>query len=105
MSLYQWASDLGHAQAAVALGAIYYNGIHGNHDYAKAFEWAHSKTTYHGTHEMPLSRYYQTGAERGSIDGWRNVAAMHLTGEGIPKNEQLAKQIMNMIKQLPSSDN
>lgn len=43
-------------------------------------------------------RFYQTAAERGSIDGWKHVAAMYMTGEGVPQNEQLARQIISMIR-------
>jgi TPR repeat protein len=45
-----------------------------------------------------VSRFYQTAAERGSVDGWKHVAAMYMTGEGVPQNEQLARQIISMIR-------
>jgi TPR repeat protein len=38
VSLYRWANDLGHAQAALVLGAIHYNGVLGERDLEKAFE-------------------------------------------------------------------
>src|SRR3546814_5286510 len=42
ISLFRWASGLGHAQAPVVLGAIYYNGVLGQVDYEQAFEYVHS---------------------------------------------------------------
>lgn len=80
--LLQQASNGGHAQAALALGVVHYNGLPGAgvaKDRNQAFQ------------------YYTVAAERGSQEAWRNLAAMHFTGDGVPKNENTAREIMRLI--------
>jgi TPR repeat protein len=33
----------------------------------------------------------------GSLEAWRNLAAMYYTGDGIPKSEETAKEIMRVM--------
>ena len=40
---------------------------------------------------------YQRAAEGGSIEGWRNVAACYMTGEGVPRCEGTARHIMKTM--------
>ena len=39
----------------------------------------------------------------GSIEAWRNLAAMYYCGDGVPKSEEMAKQIMKMLRELEGS--
>lgn len=69
-----------HADAAVTLGALHYGGLAGlPQDKRKAFE------------------LYNTAAELGSVDAWRNLASMYYIGDGVPKNEEVARQIMKVV--------
>ena len=36
---------------------------------------------------------YQHAGELGSKEGWQNVVACYMTGEGVPKSEEIAKYI------------
>ncbi|GKY97616.1 hypothetical protein MPSEU_000720000 [Mayamaea pseudoterrestris] len=71
------AADEGNADAAVSAGAILFNGhfpdVPRNQEQAFAM--------------------YQHAGELGSMEGWRNVVACYATGEGVVKNEQIAKYI------------
>jgi uncharacterized protein len=59
---------------------MYYHGLGGlERDPRKAFEC------------------YNKAAEGGSMDAWRNLAAMYFTGDGVPKSEETARQIMKVI--------
>ena len=62
------------------LGALHYGGLAGlPQDKRKAFE------------------LYNTAAELGSLDAWRNLASMYYIGDGVPKNEEVARQIMKVV--------
>ena len=76
------ASDLDHADAALCAGVIFFQGDNEiPRDRRRAFE------------------LYQKAGELGSVEGWRNVVACYLTGDGVPKNEQTARHIYDtMIK-------
>jgi TPR repeat protein len=59
---------------------MHYNGIGGlNRDPRKAFE------------------LYNQAADGGSKDAWRNLAAMYYSGDGVPKSEDMAREIMKVI--------
>ena len=74
------AAAANHADAAVTLGALYYGGLAGlTQDKRKAFE------------------LYNTSAEQGSQEAWRNLASMYYLGDGIPKSEEMARQIMRVV--------
>ena len=77
------AADLGHADAAVSAGAILHQPHAGvQQDQHKAFQ------------------LYQLAGELGSEDGWRNVVACYLAGEGVPKSVETAKYIVEtMLKE------
>ena len=49
-------------------------------------------------HRKAFEMYQQAG-ELGSMQAWRNVAAMYATGEGVPKCEQTARSIMQFVSQ------
>lgn len=40
---------------------------------------------------------YAQAGEAGSVDGWRNVADMQASGDGVPQNEAAAKHIVDVI--------
>lgn len=40
-------------------------------------------------------RRYQTAAEGGNVLAWRNLASMHALGQGVPRSEQMAKNILS----------
>ena len=68
------------SDAAVTLGALHYGGLAGlPQDKRRAFE------------------LYNTAAELGSQDAWRNLASMYYIGDGVPKNEEVARQIMKVV--------
>jgi TPR repeat protein len=74
------AAAANHADAAVTLGALYYGGLAGlTQDKRKAFE------------------LYNTAAEQGSQEAWRNLASMYYLGDGVPKSEEVARQIMRVV--------
>jgi TPR repeat protein len=59
---------------------MHYNGIGGlKRDARRAFE------------------LYNIAADGGSKDAWRNLAAMYFAGDGVPKSEDMAKEIMRVI--------
>ena len=68
-----------HTDATVTLGALFYAGNHVPQDKRKAFE------------------LYNTAAEQGSKEAWRNLASMYFLGDGIPKSEEIAREIMKTI--------
>lgn len=76
------ATDLGHADAAVSAGAILHQPHAGvTRDQSKAFQ------------------LYQLAGELGSQDGWRNVVACYVTGEGVPQSLEMANYIaQTMLK-------
>jgi TPR repeat protein len=82
------ASDEGNADAAVSAGAILHRGHPGvPQNHAKAFE------------------LYQHAGELGNTEGWRNVVACYLTGEGVPRSKEIAKYIAEtMLKETEVAD-
>ena len=49
---------------------------------------------------------YQTAGELGSIEGWKNVVACYLTGEGVPQSLETARYISEtMLKENPVDAN
>ncbi len=86
------AGDAGNADGYVSAGAMLHRGI-GNdtqvkQDQRRAFE------------------LYQQAGEMGSLDGWRNVVACYIAGEGVPKCEKTAKYITKtMLSKEPAVDN
>ena len=85
---YLKAAELGHADAAVNAGAMYYHGVCEARDLRRAFE------------------LYQVGAELGSKEGWKNVVWCYLFGEGVPKCENTANYITRtMLQDNDDSDN
>jgi TPR repeat protein len=40
---------------------------------------------------------YNLAAEQGSLEAWRNIASMHFLGDGVPKCETTAREIMRVI--------
>lgn len=84
--LYAQASEAGHAEASLCLGALHYNGLAGvEKSFRRAFE------------------LYNIAAEQGCLEAWRNLASMYFLGEGIPKCEKTAREIMRvMFSKTPS---
>lgn len=78
------ASAAGHADAAVSAGAILHKGYPPEglaRDPKRSFE------------------LYQHAGELGSLDGWRNVVACYVAGDGVPQSLETAKYItQTMLK-------
>ena len=72
------ASKMGHADAAVSAGALYFS-MGDPASQAKAFE------------------LYQQAGEWGNEEGWRNVISCYLTGKGVPQSIYMAKYIAKTI--------
>jgi uncharacterized protein len=84
---YLKAAHLGHAEAAVNAGTMFYHGVYKERDLRRAFE------------------LYQIGAELGSKQGWRNLAWCYNFGGGVPKCENTAKYIRRTMLQDDDSNN
>lgn len=82
VALYDQARQLGHGDATLALGAIYYNGL-------TSIQLLPDKTM--------AFKLYNEAAELGNLDAWRNLAAMYFMGDGVPKCENTAREIMRVI--------
>lgn len=80
------AADLGHADAAISAGAILHQPHPGvEQDQRRAF------------------LLYQQAGELGSKEGWRNVVACYVNGEGVPQSHETAKYIAEtMLKDVDS---
>ena len=77
---YRKAEALGHAEATLCLGAIYYNGSSlAKQDKRKAFD------------------LYNKAAVNGSLAAWRNLASMYMKGDGVPQNKATAKHILKTM--------
>lgn len=115
------ATGSGNADALFLRGHCYYNGDHGySHDIRKALDdflqaadggnadaaISAGAILFHG-HPPTIPRQrerafalYQHAGELGSVEGWRNVVACYATGEGVARNEQVAKYIAEtMLKE------
>lgn len=80
--LYEAASKAGSAVASLFMGVLAYKGdssVGVGRDASKAFEW------------------YNIAAEQGSLEAWRNLASMYYLGDGVPKSEDTAKEIMRVV--------
>ncbi len=77
------AAELGHADAAISAGAILHQPHPGvEQDQRRAF------------------LLYQQAGELGSKEGWRNVVACYVNGEGVPQSHETAKYIAEtMLKE------
>ena len=75
------AAEKGHADAAVSAGAMLHQPSHPGiqQDQRRAFE------------------LYQYAGELGSREGWRNVVACYLTGEGVSQSKGMAKYIADTM--------
>jgi TPR repeat protein len=70
------AAELGHADAAISAGAILHQPHPGvKQDQRRAF------------------LLYQQAGELGNKEGWRNVVACYVNGEGVPQSHETAKYI------------
>jgi TPR repeat protein len=79
--LYERACESGHAcEACVSAGSMYFHGKGAPRDLDKAFA------------------LYRRGAKQGSLQGWRNIASMHMEGDGVPKDEALGKDILEYVR-------
>eukprot|EP01034_Spumella_vulgaris_P030090 gene30090-37250_t len=84
MEFYQRASDNGHNASTVCLGVIHYNGILPTASNPKSLP----------ADKRKAFELYNIAAESGSKEAWRNLASMYYLGDGVPKSEETAKQIM-----------
>ena len=80
------AENFDHVEAMVSAGAILHQGVYSpqgvaiiERDQRRAFE------------------LYQQAGELGSIEGWRNVVACYVMGEGVKKDVDMAKHIANTM--------
>lgn len=70
------ASELDHADAAISAGAILYHG-----------------TSRVAANKRRAFELYQHAGELGSTDGWKNVIACYMVGDGIPQSMEMANHI------------
>ena len=81
------AVQLGHVDAITTLGAMHYAGRGGLQvNKRRAFE------------------LYNQASELGSREAWLNLASMHYNGDGVPKSEALAREILAHVKKMEASD-
>ena len=73
------AADEGHAESAVSAGAMLHNGVGVLKDQRRAFE------------------LYQLAGELGSEEGWMNVVDCWQHGLGVPKSNETARYINEII--------
>ena len=73
------ASNGGHVDATVSAGAMLHQGAVVPQDQRKAFE------------------LYQLAGELGSMEGWRNIVACYVAGEGVPQSLEMARYITETI--------
>lgn len=73
------AADEGHAESAVSAGAMLHNGVGVLKDQRRAFE------------------LYQLAGELGSEEGWMNVVDCWQHGLGVPKSNETARYIKEII--------
>ncbi|CAM9482949.1 unnamed protein product [Hapterophycus canaliculatus] len=108
--LVQQAAAAGSADALFALGGAFFHGEDGFAPdpraafrcYSSAADEGHADASYclgvmqyaMGNMEEAFRRY-QTAAEGGNVLAWRNLASMHALGEGVPRSEQMAKNIIS----------
>lgn len=79
------AAEQQHADAITTLGAMHYSGRGGlTADKRKAFE------------------LYNRAGELGSQEAWKNLASMHFTGDGVPKSEEIAREILKHLREQTS---
>jgi TPR repeat protein len=76
---FERAGTMNVMEGLVSAGAMYHNGNGVKQDKRRAFE------------------LYQLAGEGGSIEGWRNVAACYMIGDGVPKCENTAKYIIKTM--------
>jgi len=43
------------------------------------------------------ARWYEAGGEAGSEEAWRNLASMYIAGEGVAKDEGMARNIVKTL--------
>ena len=65
----------------ISAGAMYHHGQVVKQDKTRAFE------------------LYQLAGEGGSIEGWKNVVACYMMGDGVPKCENTANYIIKTMLQ------
>lgn len=70
-----------HPEALCCVGAMYYHGMHVPRDLHRSF------------------RAYQLAAEEGSAHAMRNLAAMHVAGEGCERSEATARYMLKIAKE------
>ncbi|KAG5178537.1 hypothetical protein JKP88DRAFT_261323 [Tribonema minus] len=76
---FEFAAQQQHAEAAYCAAVMRYHGWGCDKDLRAAFE------------------LYQTAAEAGHVLAWREVASMHMLGEGVPRCEATARHIMQVM--------
>ena len=78
------AAEQKQPDALTTLGVMHYSGRGGlPADKRKAFE------------------LYNQAGELGSVQAWKNLAMMHFTGDGVPKSEEIAREIMKHLGAQP----
>ena len=79
---YEKAAKQGHMHAAVCTGSMYYHGMGIPQNFSTA------------------AYFYKLAGERGSPEGWRNLASLHATGQGVVKDMETAKGLLNLANKL-----
>jgi TPR repeat protein len=88
VNLLRAASAAGQAEATLTLGALVYRGLV-RHSGGVGDQGADPKRC--------ALELYELAAEQGSLEAWRNVASMHFLGDGVPRCETTAREIMRVV--------
>ncbi|GAB5037554.1 sel1 domain-containing protein [Nannochloropsis oceanica] len=119
------AEGLGDAEALFHLGHMYLQGEEGGTEEGREGEWtrieknegkakeyferagregghAEAMTTmgvlrYREGRWEEAARWYEAGGEAGSEEAWRNLASMYIAGEGVAKDEGMARNIVKIL--------
>ncbi|KAJ1417799.1 hypothetical protein B484DRAFT_400684 [Ochromonadaceae sp. CCMP2298] len=94
--LYQLSSQGGLAEATLCLGALTYQGLLQDTD-TDTTATAQSSRDRERLSKQRAFELYGLAAEQGSLEAWRNIAAMHYTGDGVPRNPEAAREIMRVM--------
>lgn len=84
---YEKAAKQGHMHAAVCTGSMYFHGMGIPQNYSTA------------------AYFYKLAGERGSPEGWRNLASLHAMGQGVVKDMETAKGLIALANKLETELN
>ena len=89
LSLLIVASAAGQASASLTLGALTYQGL------APVLSGPNEEGS--ANPKRRAFELYSLAADQGSLEAWRNIASMHFLGDGVPRCENTAREIMRVV--------